>query len=177
MAMRTLLGSWLLAAGAWTPVLLAGEPPTFYVATGGDNGGDGSMANPWATISHAITQVPDGALILVRPGTYTGQVRLEGIFTNGVTVRSEVPFQARLRHDRTTVICYEGIGIALEGFDIAHQPPVSGALVIQVQDLIGGPGGAQATSRIVIRNNLIHDSYDNDLLKINFARNKVCSKS
>jgi hypothetical protein len=39
--------------------------------------------------------------------------------------------------------------------------------VVQIQDLRGEPGGADFTGRITIRNNIIHDSYNNDLLKIN----------
>lgn len=147
-------------------ILLGGG--NFYVATdGSDTTGDGSEGNPWATITHALDSVPDESLILVKPGTYTGRIRLRGVFTNGVTVRSQVPYQARLRHDSAVITCYEGIGITLEGFDVAHLGPGSGALVIQVQDLRGAPGGVDATSRITFRNNIIHDSYNNDLLKIN----------
>jgi len=163
----------------WVPLLvciplLAGGSPTFYVAVNGDNDtGDGSMANPWASIQFALGEVPDGSLILVRPGTYNARTRLDGTFDVGVTVRSEIPYRALLRNDSQAVICYTGQGITLEGFDIAHSGPGSGALVIQIQDLIGDPGGEEATERIVIRNNIIHDSYNNDLLKINFGARDI----
>ena len=134
---------------------------------GSDITGNGSEGNPWATITHALDSVPDESLILVKPGTYTGRIRLRGVFAVGVTVRSQVPYQAMLRHDGTVLTCYEGIGIAIEGFDVAHMGPGAGALVIQVQDLRGAPGGADATGRITFRDNIIHDSYNNDLLKIN----------
>ncbi len=141
---------------------------TFYVATtGSDLTGDGSSGSPWATITHALDNVPDDSLILVRPGTYNGRVRLRGSFANGVTVRAEVPYQARLRHDATVVTCFYGQGITLEGFDIAHSGPGAGALVIQIQDLLGDPGGSDTVSRIILRNNVLHDSYNNDILKIN----------
>ena len=141
---------------------------SYYVAmTGSDGSGDGSAAKPWATIGYALTQVPDGATILVRPGTYTGRVRLDGIFPTGVTVRSETPYQARLRNDLTVVTCFYGQGITLEGFDIAHSGPGAGALVIQIQDLLGEPGGTTYVSHITLRNNVLHDSYNNDILKIN----------
>ena len=157
-ALRGLLQHW--------KTNLAGQ--TFHVATTGSDGtGDGSSGNPWATIQHALGQVDDGSTILVAPGTYTGRNRLIGDFTNGVTVRSEVPYAALLRHDSTVVTAYDGRGITLEGFDIAHTPGSPSALVIQVQDLIGDPGGTDAVERIVFRNNIIHDSYNNDLLKIN----------
>lgn len=138
---------------------------TFYVDTNGsDATGDGSLAFPWESITHALENVPDGSLVLVRPGTYTGRVRLRGTFAQGVTVRSEVAYQARLRNDGQVVTCFYGQGITLEGFDIAHSGPGSDALVIQIQDLIDG---REQTGRIVLRNNVLHDSYNNDILKIN----------
>jgi hypothetical protein len=138
---------------------------TFWVATDGDDGsGDGSPGAPWATIEHALSQIPDGSLILVRPGTYSGRVRLDERFAGGVTVRSEVPYRARLRHDATVVTCFYGQGITLEGFDVAHAGPGAGALVIQIQDLLEG---ADRVERIALRDNVIHDSWNNDLVKIN----------
>jgi MYXO-CTERM domain-containing protein len=140
----------------------------YYVATDGDDtNGDGSSGAPWATIEHALNNVPDTSTILVRPGTYNGRVRLRGTFAQGVIVQSEVPYQARLRHNETVVTCFYGQGITLEGFDIAHDGPGAGALVIQIQDLIDEPGGPDIVSRIVLRNNILHDSYNNDILKIN----------
>jgi hypothetical protein len=147
---------------------------TYYVAPDGDDGdGDGSAEYPWATITHALDQVPDGSTILVQPGTYEGQVRLRGSFEQGVTVRAAVPYQARLRHDGTVVTCFYGQGITLQGFDIAHTGPGAGALVIQVQDLRGDPGGEDAVRRITLRDNVLHDSYNNDILKINNGAREV----
>ena len=157
--------------------LIDGVPSslTFYVTTNGsDAGGDGSSSNPWATITHALQNVPDTANIRVAPGTYQGRVRLVGTFPHGVTVRSEVPYQARLRSQQSTVVTiFDGQGITLEGFDIAHDGPGAAALVIQIQDLIGEPGGEDFVSRIVIRDNIIHDSFNNDLLKVNNGAGQV----
>lgn len=171
---RLLLATVLLglAAGCGADPLTAspasGGPPTFWVATVGSNAtGDGSAAQPWGTIEYALGEVPDGSEIVVKPGTYHGRIRLDREFATGVVIRAEVPYQARLRHSGTVVTCYYGRGITLEGFDIAHAGPGSAPLVIQIQDLIGEPGGTETVSHIVLRNNVIHDSYDNDLLKIN----------
>lgn len=144
--------------------------PTFYVATdGSDDSGDGSASAPWATITHALDTVADGSLILVRPGLYEGRVRIRGQFANGVTVRSELPYQARLQAAETVLTIFEAQGITIEGFDISHSQDVAEAeIVVQIQDLLGEePGGAEVTSRITLRNNIIHDSFHNDLLKIN----------
>jgi hypothetical protein len=145
---------------------------TFLVATNGsDDTGDGSADKPWATFPHALSIVPDGATILVRPGVYTGRHRLRSfrdnvLFTQGVTVRAEPPYGAQLRSsDSTVVTCYEACqGITLEGFDIAHLDPGGPERVIVVH--VDGQGNGQANN-ITLRNNIIHDSYNNDLLKVN----------
>ncbi len=144
----------------------------YYVATNGsDIPTNGSAANPWATISYAVDQVPDNSIILVKPGQYNGEVQLDKAFTQGITITSEVPYQARLRHSATVIKGFYAKGITLEGFDIAHSGSGAGALVIQIQDLLGPQPGCgvsdDCVSRIILRNNILHDSYNNDILKIN----------
>lgn len=152
----------------------AAQTGIYYVSTSGsDATGNGSTSEPWATISHALDSVPDGSSIRVQPGTYSGRARLRGSFSRGVTVRSEVPYQARLRHNDTVVTCFEGKGITLEGFDIAHSGPGAAPLVIQIQDLRGEPGGDDFVSKITLRNNLLHDSFNNDILKINNGAGQI----
>jgi BACON domain-containing protein/S-layer family protein len=150
----------------WSP---ASSAATFYVAlNGSDTAGNGSITTPWRTINHAITHVPDASTILVRPGTYTGRIILTGSFPQGVIVRSEVPFQAVLRNNDRVITCYEGEGITVEGFDIAHTAAGAAALVVHIDG-----AGSNAVRRITIRNNVLHDSYNNDILKINNAARDV----
>ncbi len=132
-----------------------------YVATDGSNvTGNGTQLNPWATISFAIDQVSDGATIEVAPGTYNGQVRLDRQFQSGVLIRSATQYKARLRHNNgAALICFTCQGITVDGFDIAHSANNSRALVIQIQ--------TDAARNVTLRNNIIHDSTNNDLLKIN----------
>jgi len=146
---------------------------TFYVATNGvDVPANGTSANPWATITYALDRVPDGSLVLVRAGTYNGRIRIRGNFATGVTVRSETRYRALLRHTETVLTIYNDAaniaGIAIEGFDIAHAGPGALPLVVQVQD-----GAGTETSRITFRDNILHDSYDNDILKINNGASDV----
>jgi hypothetical protein len=164
-----LLAAALFLAAFILPGFATAGPPTFYVATNGADSGanDGSINQPWATITFAVNTVPDGALVLVRPGAYNGQQRLDRAFANGIVVRSEVPYQARLRHTSTVVRSFTGQGYDFEGFDVAHAGPGAGALVIQIQDLRGEAGGDDYTGRIAIRNCVLHDSFNNDILKIN----------
>jgi len=139
---------------------------TYYVATdGSDATGDGSAAAPWATITHALDEVPDGNTVLVRPGDYMGRVRLRGTFTQGITVRAEVPYQARLRNgDDKVITTYDGArGITLSGFDIAHSALGAPGLVVHVD----GGGTEGYVTHLSFTDNIFHDSYNNDILKIN----------
>lgn len=166
----------LLFNGAWQrgTAVIPQETFHFVAVNGSDETGDGSKAKPWKTISHALDKVPDGTTILVKPGTYFGQVDLRGTFPMGVIVRSAVPYQARLRHDHIVVTCFYGQGITLEGFDIAHSGPGAAPYVVQIQDLRSDDSdGKDAVSRIVFRNNILHDSYNDDIVKLNNGARQV----
>ena len=168
LALVMVLPILILSPASVTGLTITAQGNVYYVATdGSDNTGDGSASHPWATITHALDSVPDDSTILVRPGEYVGRIRLRGTFEQGVIVRSQAPYQARLRNSDTVVTCFYGQGITLEGFDIAHDGPGAGALVIQIQDLRSEPGDDDFVSRITLRNNVLHDSYNNDILKIN----------
>ena len=53
----------------------------YYVSPeGSDTTGDGSVANPWATITHALDNISDGSTIRVRPGE---QLPVDGTITSG----------------------------------------------------------------------------------------------
>lgn len=152
-------------------LLLLGASPlgaqTFWVATDGDDQpARGSESQPWRSITYALDRVPDASLILVKPGTYTGRIRIRGSFASGVTVRSQQRYQARLRAAEAVLTIYNDggniEGITIEGFDIAHSGAGAGGLVVQIQD-----GFATETRRITLQDNILHDSYNNDILKIN----------
>jgi hypothetical protein len=142
---------------------------TFWVALDGLDStaaGRGSEALPWRTITFALDQVADGSTILVKPGTYSGRIRIRGDFANGVTVRSQQRYRALLRHDEAVLTIYDDNadiqGITIEGFDIAHTGAGAAPLVVQIQD-----GFETETSRITMQDNILHDSFNNDILKIN----------
>ena len=149
--------------------------PLFYVALEGDDRlGDGTRARPWATISHAVRRVPDGATITVAPGVYHGRVDLVGRFAEGITIRAERSYQSALRHTDTVVTIFYAQGITLEGFDIAHTGPNATFYIVQIQDFLRQTGDGQAsTSRITLRNNILHDSYGLDILKINNGARQI----
>lgn len=143
----------------------------FYVSPDGDDErGDGSLEKPWASISYAMRKIPDGARLLALPGIYEEAIQLERSFEEGVILQSSIPYAARLRYKGRVVTCDTCAGITIEGFDIAHLPGADQRYVIQIQDKGGdGVGGR----RITLRNNIIHDSFHNDLLKINNGAERI----
>jgi hypothetical protein len=145
---------------------------TLHVAPDGrdDYGaGSGSARRPFATINFAIQQAPDGSTIVVAPGNYPGRVSLGRHYERGLTIRSEIPYEARLRNQAAQVIrCYGCANVTIEGFDIAHDGPGAEPIVVQI-DGDSGKGGRD----IVLRNNILHDSYNNDILKINNGARNV----
>ena len=65
---------YTLLAKDWlkTPAKYTGS--SYYVATTGNDSNPGTSALPWLTIQKAANTVKAGDTVIVRPGTYTGQV-------------------------------------------------------------------------------------------------------
>jgi parallel beta-helix repeat protein len=64
------------------PARAATAPVVLYVSqSGNDSMGDGSVANPFATISHAVGLAPSGATVVVSPGTYAESVMIKKTLT------------------------------------------------------------------------------------------------
>jgi hypothetical protein len=148
----------------YLPLILNKFPAYYVAADGSDQTGDGSKGNPWATINYAVKAVNDGDTIIVRPGTYQGQIDLRRHFDKGVTIQAEIPYQTRLRHNDAIIACYFCRGITVSGMDISHNGPGAERYLVQIQDVLdNGTGGRNVT----LRNNILHDSYNNDILKIN----------
>ena len=63
---------------------------TFFVATNGSNSGNGSAANPWATLQYAADQAEAGDIVIVRAGTYKGWVQeTSGAVNNPITFKAD----------------------------------------------------------------------------------------
>ncbi len=124
--------------------------------------------NPWLTLNHAcLTIQDDGSTVLVMDGTYNGRVQLHRRFTNHTTFKALNPYKAVLQHTTQQVlISFGGANFTIEGFRITRpDPSATGALIAQFQQ--AGSDGSIPAEDIIIRNNIFHDSYNNDLLKIN----------
>lgn len=134
---------------------------TFWISPTGSDSASGSRDRPWATLGHATSEMPDqGCVLILANGSYSGEQEIERRFTQPVIIRSETPYGARLSHDNTVLHVDGASRITIEGLEITHSGPGSdGYLVlIDASDNVGAFG-------ITIRNNIIHDSFDNDLLK------------
>jgi hypothetical protein len=68
-------------------VAVHAQPSTvIYVSSSGsDVKGDGTSGNPYATITHAVTVAPVGAVIMIAPGTYAESISI----TKSLTLESE----------------------------------------------------------------------------------------
>ncbi|RLB45830.1 MAG: hypothetical protein DRJ42_29070 [Deltaproteobacteria bacterium] len=121
------LAASLLAVSA--PVPAAADD--FFVATDGDDGsGDGSGANPWATIDHAVDSIgaEGGHVIIVRDGTYEGQTVVRRAFAAPVTVRAENPYRAVLTNaaaggEAIRVFVVGSVNLVIQGFTITNSHP------------------------------------------------------
>ena len=58
--------------------------------------------------------------------------------------------------------------MVFEGFELRHSGPGAGGLVVQAQ-----MDGVNWTEDVVFRNNVMHDSFNNDILKINNGARRV----
>ena len=47
---------------------------TYYVSLAGSNSAAGAIGSPWQTIAHGLGHLSAGDALLVRGGTYTGQL-------------------------------------------------------------------------------------------------------
>lgn len=128
----------------------------------GDNSNPGTKTEPWATIEYASSHLPDETCtVWVAEGTYVGEVHLVERYDHIVTFKAMVPYKTILEN-RGTVLNFDGArNIVIEGFSVRHTEPGGDVQVVKVDR------SAEAwTENLTFRNNIFHDSYNDDLLKI-----------
>ena len=146
-----------------------GEPCAFWVAPAplGNDAGPGSQTEPWATLRHATATVPDaGCTVWFSPGVYEGQSNVTRRFTAPATFRAIEPYRSVLQSTTSVVLLNGASNVVLEGFDMHHTGPGSTGFVVYVDQRNGVP-----SDHVVLRDNLLHDSYDNDIMKLKEASN------
>lgn len=156
----------IAALGIWPMMLPAAPAPVSYVATNGsDITGDGSAAKPWATLGAAAEKAPDGSTVIVRDGVYTTPSYIKRQFSNFVVFRAEHPYKAVLKASgAVTLYIYNGAYMEFTNFEITRGDPGSTyPLAIHIE----------RSRNIILRDNIIHDSYSNDLMKVNTSAREI----
>ncbi|HHT25850.1 MAG TPA: PKD domain-containing protein [Firmicutes bacterium] len=71
---------------------------TYYVSPAGNNAGDGSRSQPWATIAKAVSQAQPGDTVIFLPGEYEEILRpvRSGTIDAPITFMPETPHSVRL---------------------------------------------------------------------------------
>jgi hypothetical protein len=122
----------------------------------------GSYRRPWATLQHANQNVPDGdCTVWFLPGVYSSAARLNRRFETPTRFMSLLPYRAVLQGNDSALFISGAKNITIEGFDIRHEGSDAAPLLIAIDG--SELGWAEF---VTLRDNLIHDSYNNDLLKI-----------
>ncbi len=68
--------------------------PTYYVSTTGNDSADGSIGNPWRTLSASMKKLKAGDLLLVRGGEYRERVEVRGESVPRGTVDARITVRA-----------------------------------------------------------------------------------
>ncbi len=159
--MRPLRTNLFLCAAA--VLVLSGicQAGTYHIAPDGNNtSGDGTYANPWYNLWYAASQIPDdGSTIIMKDGVYPVRQSCGRAFTQMVTIRSETPYGARViaNNSTRTFSTYGGANFKIVGVEFM-------GTASSVEYGLHISAGA---NNIIFENCIIHDSYDNDLVKIN----------
>jgi hypothetical protein len=166
LTLRLSITLFLLAASALAPVPQEASAQSgceYWVAPTGSNGNPGTFAQPWATLDYASANVPDNTCtVWFKDGTYSGTHSLYERFNTVTTFKAVTPYRAALEYSGTVVKLFGARNMVFEGFEFRHTGPGAGGLVVQIQQ-----DGVNWAENITFRNNIFHDSFNNDLLKIN----------
>lgn len=141
----------------------------------------------------------DGGIVLVEPGTYnlTTTININKKYVNPLLIQSIEPYKAILVGEQRVLYISKASNVTVKDFEITHSPlaactNASNPLyekkryVIQISDNDGYGGPSQwyydanlnyipltddYTYNITLENNIIHDSYCDDLIKLNRVGN------
>lgn len=111
-----------------TAFLLASSAPaaTYHVATTGSDANAGTLLQPWATFSRAVSAVAPGDTVLVRGGVYAQTVNLwaQGTATARITFQSYPGETAILDGStlpaNTTLVTISGDWVDWQGFEVRN---------------------------------------------------------
>lgn len=129
----------------------------------GSNANPGSYDQPWATLEHASANVLDSyCIVWFKDGTYNGLNNPTERFATWTTFRAVNPYRVILENDGP-VIELDGVrNMIFEGFRLRHTGPGSSDYVV----IMDRRDDVLWSEKVIFRNNIFHDSYNNDLIKI-----------
>ena len=134
----------------------------YWVAPNGNNAHPGTSSQPWATMTHAAEVVPDNhCTVWFKSGTYDGGDDVERRFNTLTTFKAVEAYTAVFERDSTALEVSGARNIIFDGFVFRHDGPGASGYVV-----IGSQKDELWLENITFRNNIFHDSYKNDLLKI-----------
>jgi len=133
-----------------------------WVAPSGNDGASGTQARPWATLEHAAEAVPDrGCTVWFANGVYVGGQTIDRGFDERTIFRAIHPYEAVFVGGGTVLdFGDEANNMTFRGFEIHQSTGGSGVMVYLSGD------ADRAPHDITFRGNVLHDSYDEDLMKI-----------
>jgi hypothetical protein len=165
-----------LAVGA-TAVPAFPQPCAFHVAPppAGSDSNPGTAAAPWATLDHAAARVfaanpGGGCTVWFADGVYTSGSSLYERFASPTWFKAMNRYRAVFQRPGPVMQLFGARHMVFEGFRFTHSGSGAGALVVQVQQDGGSGNWAE---EIVYRDNVFHDSWNNDLLKVNNGARNV----
>lgn len=128
----------------------------------GDDDNPGTFVRPWATLEHASAHVPDSSCtVWVKDGIYSGENHLVERFATPTIFIAVNAYQAILQNDGMVINLDGARNMTFEGFEVRHTGPGANELVVKVDR-----ADNVWSEHITFRNNIFHDSFNNDLLKI-----------
>ena len=134
-------------------------------APAGNNANPGTNQQPWATLVHAASRVQalNGAncIVWVKDGVYNGANELDERFSTMIVFKAVNPYKAVFQNAGTALEISGAANMTFEGFEFRHSGPGADALIVYVSQ-----SDNNWAENIVFRNNVFHDSYNNDILKI-----------
>ncbi|HSL44684.1 MAG TPA: choice-of-anchor Q domain-containing protein [Anaerolineales bacterium] len=137
----------------------------YWIAPAGNNANPGTTQLPWATLDYAAAQVlrlkGTNCTVWAKDGVYNGGNDIKERFSTMITFKAVNPYKAVIQHAGAALDISGGMNMTFEGFEFRHSGPTTNPLVVYVSQSNG-----LWAENIVFRNNVFHDSHNNDILKI-----------
>ena len=134
-----------------------------WIDPSGNDAAPGSRSKPWGTLQHAAEVVPDDSCtVWVGDGSYSGVNSIDRAFSTQTVFRAIHPYQPVFTSGGAALdIGGDASNMTFSGLQFTQSTPGSGVLVY-----VSGGNSGPAPHDITLEDNIIHDSYGDDLLKI-----------